>query len=663
MKSIKLKLIIYFSALILLSSTSIGFISIQKASEGFNKEAKETISSLATDGAKLAESRVEIQKRTLEMIANRRDIESMDWQVQQPILQRQLENTSFTDMAIVQLDGTGYFSKGSVSRIKDNDYMKKALNGESSVSDLFIIETTNNLGIVYASPIKNDDKVVGVLIGIRNGDELSNILKDIGFGSKGYSFMINSEGNIVGHPDKEKVLKQSNPIKEVKNDKSQKSLAEFFEKMLKEKTGIGIYSYEGKDIYAGYEPVKDTNWTIVVTADKDEILSAIPDIQKNIIILMIVVLLLSITITYLIGNSISVPIINGVNHLQEIADLNITRDVPEKYLIKKDETGAFAKAIQDVTNNLNEVVKSINSSSTQVAATSEELTAITQQSSAAIEEVSKSVEAISSRALNQAKNTDEGVMKADLLGSAIEQNQQYMKKLNINSNEVIGVVNEGLSDIDNLSEITKENSHAIDEIYKVILKTNESSNQIGQASNVITSIADQTNLLALNAAIEAARAGEAGKGFAVVAEEIRKLAEQSSEFTKIIDDIVNELQMNSEDAVKTMKKVSNISKNQTESIINNKKKYTLIAEEMKYVEEAIEQLNTSEEEMERTKNNILDTLGGLSTMAAENSAGTQEASASMEEQTASIEEIASSSESLSSLAQELQSIVMKFKIQ
>nr|WP_280528559.1 methyl-accepting chemotaxis protein [Tissierella praeacuta] len=224
------------------------------------------------------------------------------------------------------------------------------------------------------------------------------------------------------------------------------------------------------------------------------------------------------------------------------------------------------------------------------------------------------------------------------------------------------IINNGLKEIENLSRITEESNVASKAIQEVILKTNDSSIKIGQASNVIASIAEQTNLLALNAAIEAARAGEAGKGFAVVAEEIRKLAEQSSASTMSIDEIVNDLQANSKDAVTTIERVSNIANEQTQSVINSRDKYILIYEAMKKADKEIEQLNVSGLEMNSMKDTILDTLQNLSAIAQENSAATEEVTATIEEQVASMEEIANGSEALSELAQELQSIVVKFKI-
>ena len=72
---------------------------------------------------------------------------------------------------------------------------------------------------------------------------------------------------------------------------------------------------------------------------------------------------------------------------------------------------------------------------------------------------------------------------------------------------------------------------------------------------ILRLLADETNLLSLNASIEAARAGEAGKGFAVVAAQIQKLAEQSNESAKRIEDIIRELLKDSETAVHTMEDV------------------------------------------------------------------------------------------------------------
>jgi methyl-accepting chemotaxis protein len=94
---------------------------------------------------------------------------------------------------------------------------------------------------------------------------------------------------------------------------------------------------------------------------------------------------------------------------------------------------------------------------------------------------------------------------------------------------------------DTLAGMQEINAKVTDTSRK-ILSLGEKSQSIGNITKLIDDIADQTNLLALNAAIEAARAGEVGRGFAVVAQEVRKLAERSSESTEEIRQLINEIQ-------------------------------------------------------------------------------------------------------------------------
>ena len=417
---------------------------------------------------------------------------------------------------------------------------------------------------------------------------------------------------------------------------------------------------------SSYYPLMDNQGPVVgfigVDYDVESVYLGLNKFKTTSILILLAFAVIILICGLLLSNNISKPIKNAVEYSKELADLDLTKDVSQRDLNRKDEFGDLAQALHSIADSFRNIIIKISDSSEQMAAASQEFTAISQESATAVEEVSETIEEIANGASDQAKNTEKGASKAVLLGEIIDNDIEYTKNINNAVSNVTQIVNEGLVEIENLSRITDENNIANKNISDVILKTNESSDKISEASNFIASIADQTNLLALNAAIEAARAGEAGKGFAVVADEIGKMAEQSANSTYTIEQIVNELQMNAKNAVDTMERISEIANEQTQSVVKNKNNYKLIEEAMNESQKAIDRLNASGKEMYDMKNEIMSTLENLSSIAEENSAATQEVTASTEEQAASMEEIASSSEDLSKLAQDLQNTILKFKI-
>ena len=118
-KSIKMKLVISFSVLILLATVGIGIISIQQSSKALTAAAERSVQLSAQDAAKFIESKIDIQKKIIEMLSVREDIQTMNWTVQQRVLQQQLDKTGFLDMAIVTPNGTATYSDGSTSQLGD----------------------------------------------------------------------------------------------------------------------------------------------------------------------------------------------------------------------------------------------------------------------------------------------------------------------------------------------------------------------------------------------------------------------------------------------------------------------------------------------------------------------------------------------------------------
>ena len=245
------------------------------------------------------------------------------------------------------------------------------------------------------------------------------------------------------------------------------------------------------------------------------------------------------------------------------------------------------------------------------------------------EGISTLVFEVANGAVHQAEETGETV---NILNTNIENinkiaNEQILGKNNLEN---------AVGDLENSFEQTEKVALMLSEVKESFAHVNQEGDmldqQVNEILNIVTtvaSVAEQTNLLALNAAIEAARAGEAGRGFAVVSDEIRKLAENSKDAVKIIND---SLKMFTGRVSNLVEKINSqyaqleLSNKTLEEVLNGNRGSTKqIGLVSNSIADLVEQMSTETERLSR----INETIQSLAAIAEENSATSEEMSANV----------------------------------
>jgi methyl-accepting chemotaxis protein len=362
--------------------------------------------------------------------------------------------------------------------------------------------------------------------------------------------------------------------------------------------------------------------------------SSLRDFNKILIIFVsvfVIGIVLSLLVSFFMARLIISPIEQTINGIKDITRGDLTNRVK---IESDDEIGEIAKHFNKSIDRLYDVITRVATSSNMVSEAANTLDKATEQMATGVEQAATQVNSVATASEEMSSTSSEIAQNCAVAAKSSEK---------ANNAAVTGesIIQETVMVMTRINRRVKESSD-------IIKKLGTRSDQIGEVVGLINDIADQTNLLALNAAIEAARAGEHGRGFAVVADEVRKLAERTTEATKDIGSTIEAMQFETKSAVNSMEE--GVKEVETGAADTEKSGDALrdILKQINTVTGEINQIAVASEQQTATTDEIANNI--------------QQISLVMHDTSKMIQENADAASQLSNLSKELQKIVGIFKL-
>lgn len=664
MKSIKSKMIVSITALVIGIIVAMTLVTKFYSTQALNDTTNSMLVSLADRSADLIANKVESNLEYVSAIASRSEILNNSLTIERKLksLANVIEERDYIKIGISDINGHIIFSNSTNADISERDYFKLAVNGTANVSDPLMSSTEGIIVVVYAVPIINDGKVVGVLTATKDSNEISNMINEITVGQSGKAFMLNAEGVKIAHYNNELVEKMDNDLENVKNDSELLELATLEEKMIRGEQGIGEYTYNGEDKELAYAPVSGTSWSLAVSVLKSEILSQVDQLVNILVTLAVVSIIVSVIIVYVIANQFAKNLRMVTQYMIPMSEGDFTQVIEENKLKTKDEIGQMMRAFNTMQNSLSDMFKLVVDNSEKVDENAENLSQVSGQMNEAVGMVNDAIQDVAQGSAVQAESISSIARDMNTFSGNMEQIVLDIKDVNTSTYGIKTLSENSNQNMESLSESVKNTNNTFGIFRDRIIILGQNLEQINDITKLINGISEQTNLLSLNATIEAARAGDAGKGFAVVADEIRKLSEQSKNSAERINDLISKISAGNVEIEESTKLLDKEFMDQTDVIDITLESFNEIVVSVQNILPKIKNVNDSAERINEKTNSIMGELDQISAISEESSAATEEISASMEQLFSSSEQIAESASNLRDRMEEMIKETRKFKL-
>ncbi len=531
--------------------------------------------------------------------------------------------TDSEGIEIAHTDGTEHHGTSIADR---EYYLSPWKNNETVVCEPMFSKSTGRRILAIGTPVTHNGQQAGVLVGFVRLEYISEMLDDYSITPSNYVFMLNSDGMLAAHPDRDIVLLQNWLTGECDPSVSSETIDTMTENLktaaanMAKGAGGGVSGYDF--IYA-YEPVGIGGMSVCVAAPFDEACGIIRSLFVMLCVALVIAVAIGIFMAVVMANGIATPFAWIVKQTQALSrgetkliDQNSGGYAATREMAELRESVAFlADTLETMLSKMDTESQNLLRSVDSITASISDSNGNANDTSATMEELTASMEEVSVTTDNINQLTESTAQTVMEIADKSVSSAAFAKESSVRAYESEKTASEG----------RRSTNSMVDEIRSAMKESIENSRQVDRIANLtedILGIASQTNLLALNASIEAARAGEVGKGFAVVADEIRILAGRS----RMIANDIQEISLN---VIKAVGRLSADAGSMLEfvdaTVLKDYDKFVEIAKyykkDLDYLEEILGTFAVQAEEVKGNTAVLKDGMGGIATAVEESARG------------------------------------------